>query len=68
LEEVQTTLRTKELTNSKGLKFDDNGENLNISRGKGMSRGKTYETQRMMTSQSRNALILIRPVTSRGII
>jgi hypothetical protein len=31
-------LRTKKLTNSKGLKFDDN-EGLNVSRRRGMSRG-----------------------------
>lgn len=39
LNEVQTTLRTNELTNSKDVKLDDSGEGLNISKGKRGSRG-----------------------------
>jgi len=39
LDEVQTTLRTKELTKSKDLRADENGEGLNVSRGNGGGRG-----------------------------
>ncbi|AET03341.2 hypothetical protein MTR_8g067970 [Medicago truncatula] len=39
LEEVQAELRTKALTKLKGLKVDDSGEGLSVSRGKGGSRG-----------------------------
>lgn len=39
LEEVQAALRTKELTKSKDLRVDENGEGLNVSRGNGGGRG-----------------------------
>lgn len=40
LEEVQTDLRTKELTKFKDLKVDEGGEGLNVARGRGEHRGK----------------------------
>jgi len=40
LEEVQAALRTKELTKSKNLRVDENGEGLSVSRENGGSRGK----------------------------
>jgi hypothetical protein len=39
LEEVQAALRTKELTKSKNLRTDENGEGLSVSRGNGGGRG-----------------------------
>ena len=39
LEEVQTALRTKELTKSKDLRADENSEGLGVSRGNGGGRG-----------------------------
>ena len=39
LEEVQAALRTKELTKSKDLRVDENGEGLSVSRGNGGGRG-----------------------------
>jgi len=39
LEEVQAALRTKALTKLKGLKVDDSGEALSVSRGRGGNRG-----------------------------
>jgi len=46
LEEVQATLRTKELTKFKELKVDDSGEGLNVSRwrseNKGNRKGKCH--------------------------
>ena len=39
LEEVQATLRTKELTKSKDLGDDENGEGLSVSRRNGKGRG-----------------------------
>jgi len=39
LEEVQATLRTKELTKSKDLRVDENNEGLSVSRGNGRGRG-----------------------------
>ena len=39
LEEVQATLRTKELTKSKDLRADENGEGLSFSSGNGGGRG-----------------------------
>lgn len=39
LEEVQAELRTKALTKLKGLKVNDSGEGLSVSRGRGGSRG-----------------------------
>ena len=39
LEEVQAALRTKELTKSKDLKTDENGQGLSVSRGNGGDRG-----------------------------
>jgi len=39
LEEVQAALRTKELTKSKDLRADENGEGLSVSRGNGDGRG-----------------------------
>jgi hypothetical protein len=39
LEEVQAALRTKELTKSKDLRTDENGEGLSVSRGNGGGRG-----------------------------
>jgi len=39
LEEVQAALRTKELTKSKDLRADENGEALSVSRGNGGGRG-----------------------------
>ena len=39
LEEVQATLRTKELTKSKDLRADENSEGLSVSRGNGGGRG-----------------------------
>ncbi|MCI01120.1 retrovirus-related pol polyprotein from transposon TNT 1-94, partial [Trifolium medium] len=38
LEEVQATLRTKELTKLKDMKFDDSGGCLNVSRGRSENR------------------------------
>jgi len=35
MEEVQAALRTKELIKSKGLRTDENGEGLSVSRGNG---------------------------------
>lgn len=40
LEEVQSALRTKELTKFKDLKIDDGGEGLNVTRGRSEQRGK----------------------------
>jgi len=39
LEEVPAALRTKELTKSKDLRADENGESLSVSRGNGGGRG-----------------------------
>jgi len=39
LEEVQATLRTKELTKYKDLRTDENSEGLSVSRGNGRGRG-----------------------------
>jgi hypothetical protein len=39
LEEVQAALKTKELTKSKDLRADENGEGLSVSRGNGGGRG-----------------------------
>jgi len=39
LEEVQTTLRTNELTKYTDVKLGDSGESLNISKDRGGSRG-----------------------------
>jgi len=39
LEEVQATLRTKELTKSKDLRANENNEGLSVSRGNGGGRG-----------------------------
>jgi len=39
LEEVHAALRTKELTNSKDLRADENSEDLSVSRGNGGGRG-----------------------------
>jgi hypothetical protein len=39
LEEVQETLRIKELTKSKDLRVDENGEDLSVSRGNCGGRG-----------------------------
>jgi len=39
LEEVQASLRTKELTKFKDLRDDENGEGLIVSRGNGGGRG-----------------------------
>jgi len=36
LEELQTALRTKELTKFNDLKFDDSGEGLSVSKGGGV--------------------------------
>ncbi|KAK2382202.1 hypothetical protein QL285_069749 [Trifolium repens] len=40
LDEVQSALRTKELTKFKDLKVDDSGEGLNVARGRSENRGK----------------------------
>jgi len=40
LEEVQSALRTKELTKFKDLKVDEGGEGLNVARGRSEHRGK----------------------------
>ena len=40
LEEVQSALRTKELTRFKDLKVDEGGEGLNVARGRSEHRGK----------------------------
>ena len=39
MEEVQTTLRTKELTKAKDLRADENSERLSVSGGNGGVRG-----------------------------
>jgi len=39
LGEVRAALRTKELTKSKDLRADENGEGLSVSRGNGGGRG-----------------------------
>jgi len=43
-EEVQTTLRIKELTKSKDLRAEENGEGLSVSRGNGGGRGNRGKT------------------------
>ncbi|KHN06133.1 Retrovirus-related Pol polyprotein from transposon TNT 1-94, partial [Glycine soja] len=39
LEEVQTSIRTKEMQKQQASKFEDNGESLNISRGRSEKKG-----------------------------
>lgn len=50
LDEVKTTLRSKELSNLKYLKVDDSGEGLSISRGRsediGSQKGKSMSNSK----------------------
>jgi len=57
LEDVQATLRTKELTKSKDLRTDENGEGLSVSRGNGGGRGNQGK---VVTSRSLSALTVTR--------
>jgi len=73
LEEVQSALRTKELTKFKDLKVDEGGEGLNVARGRSEHRGKGKGSRgpslgpRVFTNQSINAFFVTNKVTSRRI-
>lgn len=74
LEEVQTSIRTKETQKQQDSKSEDNGESLNISRGRSEKREQEERSpdqaqgiQRMVRKQSSNALIVTKLVISRKI-
>ena len=74
MEEVQSALRTKELTKFKDLKVDEGGEGLNVARGRSKHRGKGKGKSRSKSrskgfdkSKCINAFFVTNKVTSRRI-
>ena len=73
LEEVQTSIRTKEMQKQQDSKSEDNGESLNISRGRSekkgtrgkKSRSRSRDSKNVQKKQSSNALIVTKLVISR---
>lgn len=62
MEEVQTMLRTNKFTRSKDMKLDDDGEDSNISKGRGGNRGNRANSKSDNKSNA-NASSVIKLVT-----
>ena len=54
LEEVQTSIRTKEMQKQQDSKSEDNGESLNISRGRSEKKGTRGKKSRSRSRDSKN--------------
>ena len=73
LEEVQTSIRTKNMQKQQDSKSEDNGESLTISRGRSekkgtrgkKSRSRSRDSKNVQKKQSSNALIVTKLVISR---
>jgi hypothetical protein len=64
LKKVQTMLRTNELTMSKDMKLEDNGEDSNISKDSGGSQGNQANSK-SIDKLNTNASNVIKPFTLR---